>query len=450
MKKSIFIFSGILLVLVAVLAAFFGGVEGTGVVFSTGAILTVDEQVAAKLKESMDKLGEGIDKRLDAITEKAKEFGNEAANKLFATFKSEMQADISKFNETHKSYTDRLDLIETKAGRFDQVMARKTMADAFMQKLTDEGVKQKYEGVISFGPDDFAGVELTKADDMTATNTFTNNVPGYEHLPEIHFDPDRKARIRDLILQGTTNATAIEYITETAFSDATDVTAEGIEFNQSDFDLTAATANVRKITAYVLLSEEMMDDVAGMTSYILARLPSKLNNDEDTQILAGSGSGQNLSGLITNATAYSDNLADANVQRIDVIVDAIRQVVDDEYMPSAVLLHPADFYAIALTKSSTGIYILPWILGVVNPQLAGVPIVMSTAQTSGTFLVLARESAQVFFRKELSVEFSNQNEDNFIKGMVTVRAQKRLALAIYRPTALLTGTFVAALANGSA
>ena len=412
--------------------------------------LDIDEKVAQHLKKQLDTMGTTIDTKLDNIATTAKEQGAAAAEALTKSLKEEIQVEILKYNELHEEFTKRLDVIETKAGRFDQVMARKTMADAFMQKLTDEGVKQKFRGEISFGPDDFAGVELTKADDMTATNTFTNNVPGYEHLPEIHFDPDRKARIRDLILQGTTNATAIEYITETAFSDATDVTAEGIEFNQSDFDLTAATANVRKITAYVLLSEEMMDDVAGMTSYILARLPSKLNNDEDTQILAGSGSGQNLSGLITNATAYSDNLADANVQRIDVIVDAIRQVVDDEYMPSAVLLHPADFYAIALTKSSTGIYILPWILGVVNPQLAGVPIVMSTAQTSGTFLVLARESAQVFFRKELSVEFSNQNEDNFIKGMVTVRAQKRLALAIYRPTALLTGTFVAALANGSA
>jgi len=87
---------------------------------------------------------------------------------------------------------------------------------------------------------------------------------------------------------------------------------------------------------------------------------------------------------------------------------------------------------------------------VVNPQLAGVPIVTTTAITSGDFLILSRNAAQVFFRKELTVEFSNQNEDNFIKGMVTVRAQKRLALAIYRTTPLLTGDFTVALAQGTA
>lgn len=408
-------------------------------------------KVAEAIKQKMDALGESIDTKIDAAIQKATEAGNQEAAKLTGKVKEEVQAEIAKYNDLNKQFQERLDLIETKAGRFDQVMARKTLADVFMQKLSDEGVKQGYKGDFTLTPDDFKGVDLVrKADDMTSSNNFTNNVPGYDHLPEIHFDPDRRSRIRDLILQGTTNTTAVEYIRETTFNDATDVTAEGDEFNQSDFDLTAYTANVRKITSYIMLSEEMMDDVEGMTSYILARLPSKINKDEDTQILKGAGTGQNLSGLTTNATAYSDNLADSSVQQIDVLVDAVRQVVDDEYMPSAILLNPADFYGIALAKDDNGQYLLPWFLGVQNAQLAGVPVVMSTAQTSGVFDIITREAAQVFYRKELTVEFSKESEDNFIKGMITVRAQKRLALAIYRPTALLTGTFSVALAQGSA
>jgi len=411
--------------------------------------MDIDQKMAEAIKTKMDELGNSIDSKIESAVQKAQETGNAEAAKLTGKLKEDVEAEIAKYNTLNEELTKRLDLIETKAGRFDQVMKRKSMADAFMQKLSDVGVKSGYRGNFTLTPDDFQGVELQKADDMTASNTFTNNVPGYDHLPEIHFDPDRKNRIRDLILQGTTSMTAIEYIRETAFDDQTDVTAEGAEFNQSDFDLTAYTANVRKITTYIMLSEEMMDDVEGMTSYILARLPGKINKDEDTQILKGAGTGQNLSGLSTNATAYSDNLADTNVQRIDVLVDAVRQVVDDEHTPSAILLNPADFYLIALTKDSNAQYILPWFLGVNQPQLAGVPVVMSTAQTSGVFDIVTREAAQVFFRKELTVEFSNQSEDNFIKGMVTVRAQKRLALAIYKPTALLTGSFAVALAQGT-
>lgn len=409
----------------------------------------IDKLVLAEIKKGMDTLGGSIDAKLEKAAKAAEEAGDVKLAKLSTDVKAEVEGQIAKYNELHEKYTKRLDIIETKAGKFGQVGTRKNMADMFQQKLSDSGVKKGYRGAIELVSKDFDGVQ--KADDMTTANTFTNNVPGYDHLNEIHFDPDRKARIRDLILQGTTTMAAMEYITETAYSDGTLMKAEGAEWGQSDFDLTAATATVRRITAYVIMSEEMLDDVAGMTSYILARLPSKINNYEDTQILAGPGTGVTLSGLITNATAYTDALADSLVQRIDVIVDAVRQVHDDEYFPTAIVLHPTDFYAIALTKTGTeGNYILPWILGVANPQLAGVPIVVSTAQTAGTFLVMVREAAQAFFRKELTIEFGNQNEDNFIKGMVTVRAQKRLALCIYRPTALLTGTFAAALADGSA
>lgn len=408
----------------------------------------IDKLVLDEIKKGMDTLGGSIDAKIEKASKAAEEAGNAEAAKMNKALKEELTGEIAKFNELHEKYTKRLDIIETKAGKFGQVASRKNFADVFMQKLSDTGVKAGFKGNIDFKSEDFDGIQ--KADDMTAAISFTNNVPGYDHLNEIHFDPDRPNRIRDLILQGTTNMSAVEYIREEFTTDGTVISAEGAEWGQSDFDMTAYTATVRRIGNYIMLSEEMLDDVAGMTSYILARLPGKVNSYEDSQILAGAGTGVLLSGLVTNATAYSDALADSNVQKIDVLVDAVRQVVDDEYKPSAIVLHPADYYGLMLTKDSYGQYILPWILGVASPQLAGVPIVSSTAQTSGTFLVMCREAAQVFFRKDLTIEFGNQNEDNFIKGMVTVRAQKRLALAIYRPTALLTGTFANALATGSA
>lgn len=411
--------------------------------------MDIDVKVAEHLKNKMDELSLSIDRKIEGVAQKAQETGNAEAGKLTTALKEELTGEIAKFNELNKQFTDRLDLIETKAGKFDQVMARKSMADAFMQKLADSGVKKSFRGDVNFTPDDFRGVTL-KQNDMTSGNSFTNNVPGYDHLPEIHFDSERKERARDLILQGVTGMAAIEYIRETAETDNTGMTTEGSEFNQNDFSLTAYTANVRKITAYVMLSEEMLDDVEGMTSYILAKLPQKINKVEDEQILRGLGTGVLLSGLVTNATAYSDALADTNVQRIDVLVDAVRQVEASNYVPSNIVLNPVDYYALALTKNSNGDYLLPWILGVINPQLAGVPIVKTTAISSGDFLVLSREAAQVFYKKELTIEFSNSNEDNFIKGMVTVRAQKRLALPIYKPSAMVTGDFTVALAEGTA
>lgn len=451
MKKSIlFIISALAVVFIAIFAGI--AEAATGLTIATVG-LTVDEQVADKLKDELKNLRGQIDAKIQKANEDILAEGNKEAKALTATMKSELEGLLKQHGDKFEEYTKRMDLLETKAGRFDQVMARKNFSAFFQDKLTEANVAKNYRSngnvAITIKDTDLEGIQR-KQDDMTATNTFTNNVPGYEHLPEIHFDPERKTRARDLILQGTTNMTAVEYVRESSETDNTGMTAQGAEFNQNDFDLTAYTANVRKITAYIMLAEEMLEDVAGMTSYIMAKLPGKINKVEDEQIIRGAGTGQYLSGLVTNATAYSDSLADSKVQRIDVLVDAVRQVVDDEYQPSFIVLHPADFYKIALTKDDNGQYILPWILGVMNPQLAGVPIVTSTAITEGDFLVHSREAAQVFFKKELLIEFSNQNEDNFVKGMVTVRAQKRLALAIYKPTAILTGDFTVALAQGTA
>ena len=74
---------------------------------------------------------------------------------------------------------------------------------------------------------------------------------------------------------------------------------------QSDFDMTAADANVRKIGTFFRISEEMLSDTPQLTSYLSARAPEKLLEVEDTQILSGAGTGSNLSGIITDATAFA-------------------------------------------------------------------------------------------------------------------------------------------------
>jgi HK97 family phage major capsid protein len=104
-----------------------------------------------------------------------------------------------------------------------------------------------------------------------------------------------------------------------------------------------------------------------------------------------------------------------------------------------------------LEKDTAGQYVMPWIFMNGGISVDGLPVIQSTAIDEGTFLVGDfKRGAQVFDRRQLSIEFSNSHDDNFIKGMVTVRISERLALVIYRPKCFVYGTFAAALANGSA
>lgn len=414
----------------------------------------MDEKELKKLEDQLHGLGETLDKKLK---ENAEAY-TKASAEVKESIKKEVEPLLKEYgdlNEKVMKAQGQLDELDVKLQKmqFGSPKAKKDFKAAtksLLDELKTQGggsLKSWYNKNKNFGE-----IEL-KVDDMTQANSFgSTDVVQAQHIPGIVFDPDRADRVRDLISQGTTNSNTVEYVYEYALTDSTDVTSEGSEYKQSDFDLKLATATVRKITAYIIVSEEMLEDVEGLTSYISSRLPSKLKLKEDYQLLYGDGTGINLSGLTTNATAYNDSLADSKVTRIDVLVDACRQMRDDEYKATAILIHPTDATLIKLTKDSQGNYIHPWIF-MPNGQITldGVPVIVSTAITAGQFLVGDfKLGAQVFDRRQMTLEFSNQNEDNFIKGMVTVRIAERLTLAVYRSKAFIYGSFANALALGSA
>lgn len=406
-----------------------------------------------KFKKELDELGGKIDKKLEDHSKKWGEYSKEVKDAVMAELKPEMDKHNAMADKFLK-IQEQLDGIDTKIQRlpFGSKEAKKGFADSVKEVLVH--LKEKGNGSIKsyLAEKGRTGEIELKIDDMTQANSFeTTAVVQAQHVPGIKFDPDTTFRVRDLIAPGTTDSNGIEYVQEHAYTDATDVTNEGQEYKQSDFDLKLKTATVRKITAYIIVSEEMLEDVEGLNSYISLRLPSKMKLKENYQLLYGDGTGINLSGLTKNATAYVDELADTKVSEIDILVSALKQVRTSEYDPTFALIHPTEALKIKLKKDDNGQYIQPWIfMGNKDINLDGVRIIVSSAITAGDFLVGDGGAAQVFDRRQMTLEMTNTNEDNFIKGMVTVRISERITVAVYRPKGFIYGTFAAALANGSA
>ena len=394
-----------------------------------------------ELKKALSEFGDELDKKLEA---RSKELASITEKEAHAAAKAEIKAELEPELKKFVKMQEQLDALETKMQRTAVKAAGKNFWDDFK---TDFSAKLKEVKNVKNLIGKSFDYEL-KVDDMTQSNSFSSTiVVPVQYQPGIVYDPDRTEHIRDFIAQGTTNSNMVSFIQEYAqtWTNA-DVTTEGAELKQGDVDLKRVDAAVIKLSVYGILSEEMMEDVDGLTSYLMARLPSKLRNEEDDQIL-----NHPTYGILTKATAYVDALADADISYYDILADAVRQIRDDEYAATGILLHPQDYTKLILTKDDNGQYVTPYAFMNGRITVVGVPVYQTTAITQGTFLVGDfKLGAQVFDRRQISIEFTNTNEDNFVKDMVTVRCTERIAICVYRSKCFVYGTFAAAMANGSA
>lgn len=271
----------------------------------------------------------------------------------------------------------------------------------------------------------------------------TSLVPA-DRIPGIVTPAQRVLTVRDLIAPGKTKAGSVEFVQETGFTNNAAPVAETTQKPYSDITFDLKTAPVRTIAHLFKISKQMLDDVDGLISYLDLRGTTGLKLKEEQQLLFGSGTGQNILGLIPQATAFDDSLRKAGDTRVDTIRRAIQQVRRAEYTATGIVMNPDDLAELELTKDAGGNYII------VDPVEGGqgriwrLPIVDTTAMPAGEFLVGAlATAAQVFDRQQVTFEISTENDKDFENNMATARIEERLALAVYRPESLVTGEFEA-------
>jgi HK97 family phage major capsid protein len=252
--------------------------------------------------------------------------------------------------------------------------------------------------------------------------------------------------VADLMLAGTTTAQKVTYFEETTFTNSAAETDEGAAKPESALDFTLREDNVRKIATWVPVTDEMMEDVPTFESYLRARLAFMVRQREELQLLRGAGTGQNILGLynrdgVQTVTGYGSST-------IDSILRGIVEIQKDAFVePTAMVIHPLDWYEVRTSKDGQGQYLLG--PATQDPDTArpwGLQVRVTTNALENTALIGAFNQAQVFRRTGISVAISTENEDYFIYNKLAVRAEERLALAVYRPAAFCK---VEAIVQGS-
>ena len=255
--------------------------------------------------------------------------------------------------------------------------------------------------------------------------------------------PRRALRLRGLLDVVRTGAMVVDYTKQTTRTSAAAPVAEEGTAPESSFGWSKAQVNMRKLSHVTHVSDETLADSAQLQGEIDGELRYGLDLVEDTQILAGDGLGENLSGLLTEATAFSAAAGLPNADQIDRLRLAILQVTLADYAADGIVLNPTDWAAIELLRETTGgKFIIGGPDAPSGPSLWRLPVVESNTMTAGSWLVGAmRMAARLYDRQDIEVLISSEHGTNFVDGMKTMKATKRLALAVRRPASLVTGNF---------
>lgn len=289
-----------------------------------------------------------------------------------------------------------------------------------------------------------ASEEFTRSTEVKAVGAISGapTVYDYDKNPVNTLKP---LTIADLFGYEVISGNALTYYVVSDKDGAAGTTAEGAKKNQIDFSFTPKTVSLTKVTGYIVETDEILADAPWLATAIENRLINKLNLAEEAQLINGNGSGANMTGIL--ATSGIGAVTYASTLSADDIFKAMMKVKQDSNLDAdAIVINPTDYQALRLAKDSNGQYFGGGFFygeygnGGVSmvPPIWGLKTVISTAVTAGTVLVGAfKQGASIVAKDGLQVQATNTNGEDFVYNRVTIRAEKREALAVRVPAAFV-------------
>jgi HK97 family phage major capsid protein len=244
--------------------------------------------------------------------------------------------------------------------------------------------------------------------------------------------------IRDLLTVAPTTLSAVPYIRE--LSPATtelgaSAVAQGSAKPEIENTFENDTALIRKIAAWIPVTDEVLWDAPLLAAYINSRLSYMVQVREQQQLLNGSGTDPQIKGILqfsgvqTQATVADDPWG--------VIGLAAGKVENVDGMATGAVMNPLDFWLGTVERHANlfdGQAVGSAPFGVPSNQVWGLDVVRTRAQTQGSVLVADfAQGAMLLDRMQITVKQSDSHDDYFVKNKVAIVAEERIGLAVHRP-----------------
>jgi HK97 family phage major capsid protein len=251
--------------------------------------------------------------------------------------------------------------------------------------------------------------------------------------------------VLDLIPTGTMDNNTFPYTQEGGSFGTAAETAEGGLKPEAALTLTDAEAVAATIAHWLKIRKQALADTPALQSIIDGRLRYGVLRRLEGQVLAGDGAGANIRGIL-NTTGIGAVTFAAGNKVVEQILKGITTVLLADAEATGIVMNPLDWQDALLTKASNDAgtvgsyeYVGGGPFQMTPQQLWGVPLIPSVAIAQGSALVGDFSiGAQLLIREGVNVLLSDSDQDDFIKNRVTMLAEMRAALPVFRPAAFAT------------
>lgn len=378
------------------------------------------EEIANDLKNEIKTRSEEVGNRADAALREAERVG-----KLSDETKQTAGDALKGINELREQLAE-----------IEQKMARRPGQDEDEIKSYGE----QFAGSDKFGSFKTRGYDGSVRFEFKAITAAQSGTAWTARDTDMVDMPRRRLTIRDLLDVVPTTSGSIDYARQITRTNAAAPVAEGAAKPYSTYVWEQVNTPVRTIAHLAKITRQAMDDSVQLQGEVESEMRYGLFYAEEDQLLNGDGTGQNIDGLIANATAYAAPFDPAGTETVvDLVFLGMLQAELALYPADGVILNTADFGRVRLLKDTTGAYLLGGPQGSDAPRLWGAPVVATPAIAIDKFLVGGFQQQRLYDRMAPEVLISSENVDDFEKNLYTMRCEERIALAVRRPAALIYG-----------
>lgn len=203
---------------------------------------------------------------------------------------------------------------------------------------------------------------------------------------------------------------------------------------ESNLTWVEKTLNSRRIMDWCKISVDSLKDIAFVRGEITALINKNMKIKENSQLLSGLGTGNEIAGINTYATDFvTTGVSVKDAQLVDLINQAGVQIAVDMLggaLPNYWVANPADVQKyIRSRKDANNRYLFEsWALGA-NPTIGNMQAVENALAPSDTLLVGDFNRATLYIWDDLVIEIA-QIEDDKKTGLTTIIAYLRENLRV--------------------